>query len=150
VKHHEIIPCLLKRYQNRWYIIGKNNGGRTGTFGLDRIASLKILTKTFEEVEIIIPDSLDSVVGLDYSGTPARIVLSASPLQAKYLKSLPLHSSQTIVKESRKETIFEYNLIPNYELVQAILRLGSQVKVLEPETLRYEIITSLTETLRQY
>ncbi len=149
-KQHEIIPCLLKRYQNRWYIIGKLASGRSGTFGLDRMSSVKTTTKTFREEEIEIPGSLDAVVGLDYSGEPARVVLAATPLQAKYLKSLPLHSSQVIVKETKQEIVFQYELIPNFELMQAILRLGDQVKVLEPESLQKKIAESLKRAFQQY
>lgn len=149
-KHHEIIPCLLKRYQNRWYVIGKFSSGRSGTFGLDRMHSLKVTSKTFREDEIEIPESLPAVVGLDYSGKAAKVVLAVTPLQAKYLKSLPLHASQKLMSETKKETLFQYELIPNFELMQAILRLGNQVKVLEPLSLRNEIIKSLKQTLEFY
>jgi predicted DNA-binding transcriptional regulator YafY len=149
-KHHEIIPCLLKRYQNRWYVIGKLNSGRSVTFGLDRMASLKIMSKTFREEEVEIPESLNSVVGLDYSGKPTRVVLAVTPLQAKYLKSLPLHASQMVISENKKETIFQYELIPNFELMQAILRLGDQVRVLEPEILMYDILTVAKKIVKNY
>ncbi len=150
VKHHEIIPCLLKRYQSRWYAMGKLANGRTATFGLDRMSATKLLTKSFKEAEVSIPDSLSSVVGLNYTGKPTTVVLEAIPLQAKYLKSLPLHTSQTILKETKQGTLFQYELIPNFELVQAILRLGSQVKVVEPETLKQEVIRSLKEAMERY
>lgn len=149
-KPHQIVPCLLKRYQNRWYVIGKTSSGRTATFGLDRITSLKRLSKTFRAEDVEIPASLNDVVGLDYSGKSERVVIKSIPIQAKYLKSLPLHDSQKVLSESKEGTVFEYRLIPNFELVQAILRLGDQVTVLEPATLIKEITSIAHNLLKSY
>jgi predicted DNA-binding transcriptional regulator YafY len=149
-KSHQIIPCLLKRYQSRWYVIGKTSSGRTATFGLDRITKLKRTAKSFKESEVIIPESLDAVVGLDYSGKPERVLLKAIPLQAKYLLALPLHHSQKVVATDQEGTVFEYQLIANFELVQAILRLGDQVKVVEPPSLVTEVKQRLQSALSSY
>jgi len=97
------------------------------------------------------PHELDSVVGLNYSGGKVqRIVIRADSLQSKYLKALPLHPSQKIIEEKKDYSIFEYSIIPNLELTQAILRLGEQVKVIEPKSLVEEIKRLLKNTLGQY
>jgi predicted DNA-binding transcriptional regulator YafY len=150
VKKHEVIPSLVKRYQNRWYVIAKNSAGHTITFGLDRIKELKITAVKFTEEQAKVKHKLDAVVGLNYTGDPTRVVLQADPVQAKYLQALPLHHSQKIVNETASYTQFEYYLIPNFELRQAILRLGEQVKVLEPADLVMEVKNSLKAALAQY
>lgn len=149
-KTHEAIPCLLKRYQNRWYLIAKLKSNRVVTFGIDRISDLKKTSATFKEGEEVFPDGLNSVVGLNYTGEPTRIVLEADKLQAKYLLSLPLHHSQKVISTTKNATRFEYLLIPNYELIQAILKLGHQVKVIEPKELKAEVVNALEKALQQY
>jgi predicted DNA-binding transcriptional regulator YafY len=149
-RSHEAIPCLLKRYQNRWYLIAKLKSNKVVTFGIDRISDLKKMTSTFKEDDLVIPEGLNSVVGLNYTGNPIRVVLEANALQAKYLTSLPLHHSQKIITQTKKHTQFEFLLIPNFELIQAILKLGDQIKVIEPEELRQEVVDSLHSTLEQY
>jgi len=149
-KTHEAIPCLLKRYQNRWYLIAKLKSNRIVTFGIDRISDLKKTSSTYKEDDLIFPEGLNSVVGLNYTGEPMRVVLEADELQSKYLLSLPLHHSQRVLNASKKSTRFEYLLIPNYELIQAILKLGDQIKVIEPKELKDEVVATLKRTLQQY
>ena len=150
IKQHTIIPCLLKRYQNRWYVFGKSKNGYSATFGLDRIIELEILSKKFTEGEVTIPEGFNSIVGLNYSGNPIRIRIEADLLQAKYLKSLPLHHSQKIIEEKKDSVVFDYYLIANFELTQAILRLGDQVKVLQPQSLQTEIKEALQRAIDLY
>lgn len=150
VKTHEAIPCLLKRYQNRWYLIAKLKSNKVATFGIDRISELKKTSLAFKEEDQVFPDGLESVVGLNYSGEPTRVVLEADELQSKYLLSLPLHHSQKIIGATKSSTRFEYFLIPNYELIQAILKLGDQVKVIEPKELKVEVMDVLKRTLQKY
>ena len=149
-KTHEAIPCLLKRYQNRWYLIAKLKSNRVATFGIDRISDLKKTSAPFKEDDQVFPEGLNSVVGLNYTGEPTRVVLEADTIQAKYLQSLPLHHSQKVVSSSKKSTQFEYHLIPNYELIQAILKLGDQIKVIEPSELKDEVMDTLTRTIKLY
>jgi len=150
IKEHSIIPCLLKRYQNRWYVFGRSKNGYTATFGLDRVKELEILTENFTEDEVEIPEGFNSIVGLNYSGQPIHVLLEADSLQAKYLKSLPLHHSQQTKSEAKDSTVFEYQLIANFELTQAILRLGDQVKVLGPQSLQTEIKDALQRAIDRY
>lgn len=149
-KIHEAIPCLVKRYQNRWYLIAKLKSNRILTFGIDRISDLKKMSTTFKEEDQIFPEGLNSVVGLNYTGEPTRVVLEADELQSKYLLSLPLHHSQKVLNVSNTSTRFEYLLIPNYELIQAILKLGDQIKVIEPKQLKTDLVTALKRALQQY
>jgi predicted DNA-binding transcriptional regulator YafY len=61
-----------------------------------------------------------------------------------------LHHSQKKTSKTKDGILYEYKLIPNYELVQAILRLGDQVKVIEPIHLKQEIKELLLQSLNAY
>jgi len=93
----------------------------------------------------------DHTIGLVFSqNTVQDVILSLTPTQGKYIKTLPLHRSQEILIDNEEECRIKIHVIPNYELTQEILRLGDTVKVLEPGWLATEIRQILKKTLKQY
>jgi len=152
VTEYRIKPILLKQYQYHWYVIGEAEAGKLRTFGCDRIAELKVEAKTFvaknnKEVR----KKFEQVIGLNYDDGPMeKVRLELTPLQAKYLKASPLHSSQYIELETATSVVFVLNLIPNYELIQKILQMSDQVKVLEPSSLKNDIKQHLMRTIKLY
>lgn len=149
---YSIKPLLLKQYQYRWYVIGEIASGELRTFGLDRLQKLMVESKTFPaKSNKAIRQKFEQVIGLDFSNEiPLNIKISSTPFQANYLKSVPLHQSQNIESENRKEVIFTYQLIPNFELIQKILMMADQVQVLEPKELKNQIKHLLNKTLKKY
>ena len=147
-------PYLLKEYQNRWYVIGKADGDRFPyrTFGIDRIEKLEILTATFKRHAHENPNELfDNIIGITYSEeAPEEIRLSFTPLQGKYIKSLPLHPSQMILSDDENGLLISLSLIINFELLQKLLMYGERMKVLHPKKLRAKLKDILKQTLQQY
>ncbi|MCD6367406.1 MAG: WYL domain-containing protein [Bacteroidales bacterium] len=146
-------PYLLKEYQNRWYVVGLIEGMKEfRTFGIDRIRKLEVKPETFKVNKNLKPEKLfDNVIGLVYSlGEMERVVLSFTPVQGKYIKTLPLHHSQQILVDNDKELRIALDIISNYELTQEILKYSDTVKVLEPKWLADEIKTTLTQALQKY
>ncbi len=149
---YSIKPLLLKQYQYRWYVIGEIAFGEIRTFGLDRLQKFMVLNKTFPVISNkTIRQKFDQVIGLDFSNeTPLNIKIASTPFQANYLKSVPLHQSQNIESENKKEVIFNYQLIPNFELIQKILMMADQVQVLEPKELKNQIKNLLNKAMKKY
>ncbi len=147
-----INPYLLKEYQNRWYVVGKIDSEQYRTFGIDRIENLEIKTEVFKLLKTEYPLRLfENIVGLTYSdGKIEEVVLSFNPIQGKYIKSLPLHKSQQIIKDDKTATVISLQVIPNFELQQKILMLGDAVKVIKPKWLANEIKATLRLALKQY
>lgn len=147
-------PYLLKEYQNRWYVIGKVDDDRFlyRTFGIDRIEKLEILTATFKRKLSENPNELfDNSIGITYSEeAPEEIVLSFTPLQGKYIKSLPLHPSQQVLSDDNTALVISLSLIINFELIQKLLMYGERMKVLQPKKLGSKITDILKQTLKQY
>ena len=153
MKNYAINPYLLKEYQNRWYIVGLVDGmTETRTFGIDRIYDLKVENETFvPDPEIKALELFENTIGLTYSNNQLQeIILSFTPHQGKYIKSLPLHHSQVVIVDNKDELRISLRIIPNLEFRQKILMLGRTVKVIEPQWLVEEVKKSLTETLRNY
>lgn len=145
-------PYLLKRYKQRWYMIGlKEKGDSVRTYALDRIPEMKIMNEEFEMPEDFnAEDIFGCIVGVTTSHAQVRDVrLRATPTQAKYFRALPLHASQ---QEEIHDTysVFSYRLKLNYELVHEILGLGNAVKVIAPPELKAMVVTELKDTLTQY
>jgi proteasome accessory factor B len=152
-RKYSVRPYLLKEYQNRWYLVGIIGGLKEfRTFGIDRILNLEVKKEIFKPETKTDPIELfKNTVGLSYSYNELEeVVLSFTPLQAKYVKSLPLHKSQEIIEDNEKEVQVKLRIIPNFEFKQKILMLGEAVKVLEPKWLADDIKKSLTIALKNY
>ncbi len=145
-------PYMLKLYKQRWYMVGvreKDNAVRT--YALDRIKEMNLVNETFDFQSELDPAPLfENVVGMTLSQAPVRDVkIRADYTQAKYLRALPLHPSQSEMIGDGY-SIFSYRLKLNYELVHEILGFGSGVKVIEPKELQIMVAEELSKTLAQY
>ncbi len=152
-RKYSLKPYLLKEYQNRWYVIGLiGNLKEFRTFGIDRIENLDVKTETFIQDTKLNPfEMFDNTIGLVYSlNTSQNVILSFTPTQGKYIKTLPLHKSQKVLVDNDIEFRISITVIPNYELTQLILKHGDTVKVIEPEWLADEIKENLKRTMENY
>lgn len=152
-KRRTVHPLSLKEARNRWYLVVKDpKDGVVKTFGLDRISALKITNKKFNyPLDYQHDEKFKYSFGIITNEVkPEKIKIAFSHEQAKYIKTLPLHYSQTIIFEDEKGCIIELHLCPTYDFVMEILSMGGEVKVLEPENLKMKIIQKLEATLNQY
>ena len=141
-RNYTIKPYLLREYQSRWYVVGLIGPLKEfRTFGIDRIGNLKINADTFTPNPDLNPlDDFSHIIGLTYSlGKREKVVLSFTPTQGKYIKSLPLHASQKELINNQEEYRIELDIIPNFEFQQQVLLHGDAVRVLAPDSLVEEI-----------
>jgi predicted DNA-binding transcriptional regulator YafY len=153
LKNYVVSPYLLKEYQGRWYVFGTiGDTSQFRTFGLDRIETLEISSKSFKRNRQIDPKSyFEDVVGLVYnSNASEEVVLHVNPLQAKYLEALPMHKSQKVLSHNDKKVVFAFHLKPNYELIQRVLMMGDRATVAAPAWLAEEMKTMLKGALKNY
>ena len=139
-----IQPYALKVYNRRWYLLGLlKEQGALRTISLDRILHLKVLATSFT-----LPADFDArkyfsnVVGIFVNkDLPIqKVKIRAYGIQADYLRSTPLHKSQSEVRSKHGEFAeFTYRLCVTPELVSQLLAMGDNVEVLEPEKLREEM-----------
>ena len=155
LKKYEITPLLLKEYENRWYVIGvPEDMNEIRTFGIDRITELTLgtLSKLKRSEFKVQLKSFDDIIGLDFNqGKPISIRLLVDGIHIKYMRSLPLHHSQNIHTENEKgQSFVDFHLIPNYEFITQVLKIGNEVEVIYPEEFRNEIKNILTDSLKKY
>lgn len=138
----------VKSFKRRWYMIGlsSNHPDEVRIYALDRILSLQILDQAYT-----IPQDFDGRAYFkNYYGIfrgnvePTRILIEVNEREAKYLRSLPLHSSQREIPYSstplpqakgRYSSRFEYFLAPTLDFIQELRTFGADLKVIEPLSL---------------
>jgi predicted DNA-binding transcriptional regulator YafY len=144
-KHDQVIPVrpyLLKEYRGRWYLLGLADGYKQPiSLGLDRMRGIQVTGKRFpSEARARVETFYAPVIGVDATpGKAERVVLRFTALQGKYVKALPMHPSQLVLKDDADALVVSLHVMPNYELRQELLGLGATVKVLEPKWLAREI-----------
>ena len=141
LQEFHIQPYALKVFNRRWYLLGYIKEKRAlRTIALDRILDLKILSTSFE-----VPEDFDArkyfanVVGIFVNNDlpVTKVKIRTYGIQADYLRSTPLHKSQSEGRSKYREFAeFTYRLCITPELVSQLLAMGDKVEVLEPEELR--------------
>lgn len=149
----EFHPYFLKRYKQRWYMIGKKvQGDALRTYALDRVKAMDKTGGSFTLPKgLSLQEIFSGVLGVTTSQAEERTVrLQTTRTQAKYFRALPLHRSQREELTGPDYSIFTYRLKLNYELVHELMSLGDGVKVLEPKELRIMVANELKKALSQY
>lgn len=147
-------PYAVKEYQKRWYLLGNcQERGAERVYALDRISSLVMTTWTFQMPEDYDVDELYSqTIGiyLDKESEAEYIYIRVSEKEANYLRDLPLHHTQVETGRENGRVTFRLRVIPNEDLKMEFMRLGKEVEVISPASLRKAIAKELREAAEQY
>lgn len=150
-----IEPYLLRLWHQRWYVVANSLAmGTVRRFCLDRILKLSIIDETFQMPEDFTAEKFFrdcyGVMSDEYGPEATRVLLKATALQADYIRDLPLHKSQQEIERKEDYSIFELHIRPFYDFYQEVLRMGTQVEILEPNYMREEIIRMIETMYNQY
>lgn len=147
-------PLALKESINRWYVVtmdAKKKEPRT--FALDRLSDLEITTEKFKRSEDFdVNEMFRHSFGI-ISGDHLElkdVQLAFRKPQAEYIRSLKLHHTQEVEKETEEEILFSMKLYITEDFVQEIVSQGSRVKVLQPDSLIHEVKKYHQEALDLY
>ncbi len=147
-------PYLIRESKNFWYVIGNGISKKEHkilTFALDRIQDLQLTEQTFSDEKIDKKNFYNNVLGVSIAeGKPEKVLLSFTPVQGKYIKTLPIHQSQKVVKETAQELQIQLELVVNTELKMQLLSYGDQVKVLQPATLAADLKKTALQMVKNY
>ena len=155
VREVVVYPYLLKEYNNRWFLIVGVEDGTILNFALDRIDDFKPMP----HIDYIEPDEdlesrFDDIVGVTlFKDKPTEdILLWVNEEGFQYVKTKPLHGSQRDVKGEEDKMVrekypalqggrfFRLQCILNYELKQLLMSKMDQLVVLEPATLKDDLV----------
>jgi proteasome accessory factor B len=142
----EVKPIAIKESQQRWYLVALEISSNTvKTFGLDRITNLKITDTKFKTFPYNVEKEFKHAFGVESYSPAEKVVLEFSNKQGNYIKTFPLHESQQILKETEDAIRFEIYIHLTHDIEMELLKYGSYVKVLAPESL----ITTMKERIKQ-
>ena len=136
-------------FTQRWYVIGYCTERKAiRTFALDRILHLETTDVKFKmptqfEPKDYFAHNFGIMHGEEDELTIVRIKVNS--YHSKYIRALPLHSSQKEIEQTNDYSIFEYHLIPTIDFKQELLSMGSNVEVLTPQNLREEMREEILE-----
>lgn len=146
-------PYAVKEFAKRWYIIGyclEREALRV--YGLDRVHSLDILEERFEmEKGFDVDELFATSFGIYLPEEAAKtITFRTSATEAKYLRDLPIHSSQEEVSSDGRTVTFSIFVCPNKNLIMEFCKYGDRLEVLSPESIRNQVATQLTRAAALY
>ena len=148
-----IWPYAVKEFAKRWYIIAyckEREGLRV--YGLDRVKSMEVTGKKFKMKSGFDVDELFATSFGIYlpGGKGQTITFGCSEREAKFLRDLPLHSSQEEVRKEGDSVIFSIFVCPDKNLIMEICKHGSRIEILSPAEVRDAVREELKKALAQY
>ena len=137
-------PYHLRQYNQRWYLFAYTETKREiYNYPLDRIVSVEHLSKAYIPTDINFDEHFDDIVGTTnlVEKQVEKIILRVSKFSFDYIRTKPMHWSQTVLKNTVTDTTIDIQLKvkQNKELEMLILSFGNAIEVIEPMSLRNKI-----------
>lgn len=148
-----INPYCLKLFHQRWYVVAENPMlCAVHIYALDRIMNMRVYDIPFYYPDDFNPNEyFAKSFGIIVEDRKAEeITVRVRGSKIKYLRSLPLHSSQKETEIDADTSDFSYKVIPSYDFKQELLSHGNEIEVLSPEWLRNEFREKITSMLALY
>jgi predicted DNA-binding transcriptional regulator YafY len=148
-------PFILKEFNNRWFLVGRKKGSQPITnLALDRIIAIDYdFNLPYLDEDFDADSYYKNVIGVTVNSglKPRRIELWIDAVNAPYVITKPLHSSQRLItKKEDGSIIINLFLIPNYEMERLLLGFGAGLEVLKPENLRNRMQKIIKNALDKY
>lgn len=138
----EIEPYALKEDKFRWYLVGKDvKADGIRIFGLDRLSDLVVKRDSFTRPKFDVEQFFKDYYGVDryQRDKLEKVVLSFTPFQGNYIKTLPLHESQRVMVDNDQEVRVELELYITLDFIMELLSFSDELEVIEPARLRKTI-----------
>lgn len=146
-------PYAVKEFAKRWYIVAYcREREALRVYGLDRIQSLEITDERFEmEHGFEVDELFATSFGIYLPEGPGQtITFRTSMTEAKYLRDLPIHSSQEEISSDGESITFSIFVCTNQNLIMEFCKYGSRIEVLTPASVREEVATELKKAAEKY
>jgi predicted DNA-binding transcriptional regulator YafY len=146
-------PYALKECRGRWYVVGRSAGQQDmKSYGLDRISDLIVTEERFaKDTSIDMAEKFSNSYGI-YSSDEypvEEVVLSFDAEDGRYLKTLPLHHTQEIVKDTADEFVIRLRLKITLDFVMEIMSRSWSLKIVRPASLRNRVCKIYQDALKR-
>ena len=155
-----IRPYAVKENAKRWYIIAycvERKGLRV--YGLDRVLSLEATDNVFKMPKAFDIDEMFATSFGIYlpDGRGQKVTFRTTHQEARYLRDLPLHSSQQEESSDADGVTFSIFVCPcdakgefYKDIIMEFCRYGSRIEVLSPAELRNAVAEELESACGKY
>lgn len=146
-------PYAVKEYAKRWYIVAfcvERKAMRV--YGLDRVIKLESTENTFSFPKSFDIDNLFATSFGIYlpEGNGRTITFRTNVTEARFLRDLPLHNSQTEISNDGTYVTFSLFICPDRNLIMEFCKYGSRIEVLSPEDVRNTVKEELEKAAKLY
>lgn len=153
-KNYSIEPYCVKLYHRRWYLLGRYSHDKDfRLFAFDRISNAHkssdkfIIDKTFNASDYF-NDCFG--VALNTSVPVQKVIIRAYINERYYLRDLPLHPSQRLVREGDGYFDYEVTIRPTEDFLGYLLSRSNFVKIISPESLANQLKEMALSIVRRY
>ena len=155
LKEHLLIPYFLRTWENRWYLVAEpeNHPHQQAVYALERMDNIRLTEKRMLPTDKITAEEyFDGSFGINHSDEqkPETIRIKVYSTQVEYVRALPIHESQKEIETTDEWSIFEYRIIPCFNLYQQLLWHREKLEVLEPKSVREEMNKIIQDMLKRY
>ena len=124
-------------------------------FKIDRVTGVDVQTLQFSpdpdfSLEKHFANSFGIFQSDDPSSKPKKIRIRFNSEVARYVQEKTWHPSQKITKEKDGSVVLEVSLNDTHEIKAWTLSFGPKATVLEPKSLRDEIVSDVEQLLKTY
>ncbi len=150
---YTLFPYAVKEFAKRWYIVAycvEREALRV--YGLDRIINIEVLPERFTmEKNFNVDDLFATSFGIYLPEGPGRtITFRTSATEARFLRDLPIHSSQREISTDGDEVIFSIFVCPNSNLIMEFCKYGRRLEVLSPADVREAVASQISAAAQLY
>lgn len=144
----EVEPYCLKLFKQRWYLLALSRQvNALRIYALERMSGVDETGHSYKIPEDFNGESyFCNYYGIKADGNPVEVRLKVIPLEARYMRSLPIHHSQKEIETTNDYSVFSLYLAPTWDFKQELLSRADQVKVLAPAELK-EWMKDMTEKM---
>ena len=152
ISKRDISPQRLTQYRNSWYLDAwchRADGLRS--FALERISDQSLLDDAAKEItDKVMAEHFDRSYGIFSGPAVNTAVLKFSPEMSRWIADEQWHPDQRGSFNEEGAWILELPFSSARELVMDILRYGSEVEVLAPDSLRETVAKSAKQAAAIY
>lgn len=155
VKQQVLIPYFLRTWENRWYLVAEpeKHPHMQAVYALERLDNICLTKERMLPTDkITVEEYFDGSFGINHSDDqkPETIRIKVYDTQVEYVRALPIHESQQEIETTEEWSIFEYRIIPCFNLYQQLLWHREKLEILEPMSVREEMKKIMKEMLKRY
>lgn len=150
-KHRIFLPVFITSWEGRWYCVAEvttHPESSPFTYALERMTNLHLTQEHYKPrfkgtYQDYFKDSY-GIQAASINDKPEDIIIKAYGSQVEYLRTKPIHPSQTeieckAINGTLQEATFKLHLTPCYNYYQKLLWYREGIEIIEPLYVKQEI-----------